>query len=100
MSYGTLLVSLAPTVIKVMLEYIKELKKKEDSIVAIKEIKADPMINELLGKSGDQPAKIMVEVRLDAQGNNLDHIKQEITESGRVLGIETIDPYKYVEKKK
>jgi hypothetical protein len=41
----------------------------------------------------------MVEVKLDGEDKNtLERIKQEINESGKALGIETIQPYKYIKK--
>ena len=55
----------------------------------------------MLEKTGDQKVgKIMVEVRLNEEDKQqMDRIRREITESGKVLGIDTIGPYKYVEKK-
>ena len=97
--YGTLIIS-AP-VIKVAFEAIKQLMKNEKGIVSIKKIEADPKVDEMIGKQNTEPNKIMVEIKLDEEDNDrLERIKQEINESGKGLGIETIQPYKYVEKKK
>ena len=98
-SYDTLVVTVSrvmPHMFKALSRYIKELKKKEKSIVTIKEIKDDPKINEMLEKTGDQKVgKIMVEVRLNEEDKQqMDRIRREITESGKVLGIDTIGPYK------
>ncbi|MGA9154836.1 MAG: hypothetical protein WBZ36_29985 [Candidatus Nitrosopolaris sp.] len=100
MDYGTLLIT--SNMIKAALEFIKALKKKEKGIITIKEVEADPTIEKMLGKSGNpEPHKILVEVKVDDENNDtLGRIKQQISESGKVLGITTMGPYKYVKNEK
>lgn len=94
MEYGTLLIRSGQ--VDKALEYIRSLKKAEKGIVNIKEIKTDPKI-----KIPKPDADIMVEVKLnEGDQGTLPRIRNVITQSGRVLGIETIGPYIYEEKKK